>query len=78
MGGLTVTISSVSLLASAYGGHAFLEDGKEYVYEAETYQNAGTMDYSPSAAAIGWRHRIRMQVAGDKINFPHKEPQIKL
>jgi len=57
------------LAVSAYGGHAFLEDGKEYVYEAETYQNAGTMDYSPSAAAVGWRFRVRMQVAGDKINF---------
>ena len=39
------------------------------MYEAETYQNAGTMDYSPSAAAVGWRFRVRMQVAGDKINF---------
>jgi len=54
---------------AAYGGHAFLEDGKEYVYDAELYQNAGTMDYSPSAAATAWKYRVRMQVAGDDIHF---------
>jgi len=60
----------VPLLAgAAYGGQAFLEDGKEYVYDAEMYQNAGTMDYSPSAAATAWKYKMRMQVAGDDINF---------
>eukprot|EP00090_Calanus_glacialis_P016360 TRINITY_DN2561_c0_g1_i1.p1 TRINITY_DN2561_c0_g1~~TRINITY_DN2561_c0_g1_i1.p1 ORF type:complete len:1526 (-),score=363.79 TRINITY_DN2561_c0_g1_i1:68-4645(-) len=57
------------LAVAAYGGQAFLEDGKEYVYDAELYQNAGTMDYSPSAAATAWKYTIRMQVAGDDINF---------
>ena len=27
------------------------------------------MDYSPSAAAISWKHRLTMQVSGDVINF---------
>ena len=62
-------LSLFSSSVAAYGGQAFLEDGKEYVYDAELYQNAGTMDYSPSAAATAWKYTIRMQVAGDDINF---------
>jgi hypothetical protein len=43
-------------------GSAFLEDGKEYVYQEFGIQNAGTMDYSPSAAGISWRSTVRVQV----------------
>ena len=44
-------------------GNAFLEEGKEYVYQEWGIQNAGTMDYSPSAAGISWRSSVRIQVS---------------
>lgn len=28
----------------------------------------GTMDYSPSAAALAWKYKVRMQVEGDNIH----------
>jgi hypothetical protein len=61
-------------LAGLVSGSAFLEDGKEYVYQEFGIQNAGTMDYSPSAAGISWRSTVRVQVSllviGDRfLNF---------
>jgi hypothetical protein len=50
-------------LAGLVSGSAFLEDGKEYVYQEFGIQNAGTMDYSPSAAGISWRSTVRVQVS---------------
>ena len=43
-------------------GGSFLEAGLEYEYEGEMYQNTGTMDYAPSAAALAWRQKVRLQV----------------
>jgi hypothetical protein len=40
----------------------FLEEGMEYVYQEMGIQNAGTMDYSPSAAGISWKSVVRVQV----------------
>jgi hypothetical protein len=51
------------MLAGLVSGSAFLEDGKEYVYQEFGIQNAGTMDYSPSAAGISWRSTVRVQVS---------------
>ena len=50
------------------GGGAFLESGLEYEYWGEMYQNTGTMDYAPSAAALAWKSKVRMQVEGDDIH----------
>ena len=47
------------LLPSFCSATAFLEDGKEFVYAGEMYQNSGTMDYQPSAAAAAWKYKIR-------------------
>jgi hypothetical protein len=44
-------------------GSGFLEDGQEYVYQEWGIQNAGTMDYSPSAAGISWKSTVRIQVS---------------
>ena len=50
------------------GGGSFLEAGLEYEYEGEMYQNTGTMDYAQSAAALAWRHQVRLQVEGDNVH----------
>ena len=62
-------INLAAFSVASYGGQAFLEDGKEYLNYAELYQNAGTMDYSPSAAGTARKYRIRMQVDGDDIHI---------
>ena len=49
-------------------GSAFLEDGKEYVYEEEGAQISATLDHQPTAAGRACKGRTRMQVRGNKIN----------
>merc|ERR1711874_300266 len=59
------------LLAAVIGaacGSAFLEEGKEYVYDEEGAQISATLDYQPTAAGIAFKGRTRMQVHGNKIN----------
>ena len=48
-------------------GSPFLAEGTEHSYTGEMFINSGTMDLAASAAALGLRFRVRMQVMSARL-----------
>ena len=55
------------LTAAAHGG-LFVQDGQEYEYMTTISSAAGTMDVATHSSGEQYKMKVRLQVAGSKLN----------
>mgnify|MGYP001260447004 FL=1 len=55
------------LTAAAHGG-LFVQDGQEYEYMTTISSAAGTMDVATHSSGEQYKMKVRLQVAGTKLN----------
>jgi hypothetical protein len=63
----TSTLLFLGLVAAAHGG-LFVQDGQEYEYMTTISSAAGTMDVATHSSGEQYKMKVRLQVAGTKLN----------
>jgi hypothetical protein len=63
----TSTLLFLGLVAAAHGG-LFVQDGQEYEYMTTISSAAGTMDVATHSSGEQYKMKVRLQVAGSKLN----------
>merc|ERR1712228_1124095 len=61
------TLLFLGLVAAAHGG-LFVQDGQEYEYMTTISSAAGTMDVATHSSGEQYKMKVRLQVAGSKLN----------